>query len=265
VLRIACFPSVDEEGRPAIESHWADTEDVNLPKDTFVILVAGKNHEEKGGEVSEAALNEVFSWLRITSKQWWIGRPTEAISGNLHFVIPLKKGGHAKDQPWATGRQVAPNEGTVRVSCDIWSDALDKVSNGVAPNHIDTILSDAIYYYFTRDFRTAILLSCSIAELERDRIIADKKLSKNDLKAADTDVLKQLSLGFGGALGRNMAVEAPMAFSFLRACWAARGLVAHGKPLVWNIDGKILPFTDYPADEFLSNLDAVKVWLNSIT
>jgi hypothetical protein len=264
-LRVAILPNIGDDGKPGLRQVWGDSNPIsNLPKDTFLILVSGDDYAERGERAAEEALQAVFVWLRVLTKQWWIGRPSEALTGNVHYGVPLTEGGIVKEQPWASGKGTSPSDGTLRVSSPMWRDVLDRVRMDDTPDPISVLFTDSIYYYFCGDYRTALLLTCAIAELERDRIIEAKGVTKNDLKASDTDILKQLSTGLGRAIGRNMATEAPDAFAFLKACWVARGAVAHGKPLIWVFNGKTTQFTDYPSAEFIGKLESMTKWLKSV-
>ena len=264
--RMAVLPTVAEDGSPTLVQIWGDD---NIAKarchvDTYPIYVSGKGHDEKGGKAAHDALCAVFLWLRVLTKQWWIGRPTEAMTGNLHYVVPLAPGRHVEDSPIVTGQGTAPSTGTVRVDRSLWEAVLGKVSRGDAPDPIAVIFADVNYYLFIKEYRTVLLLTCSIAELERDRIIESLHLTKNDLRSGSTDILKHLSTGLGRTIDRNLAQESPIAFEFLKSCWIARGDVAHGRELQWIEGDERKRFEDVPTKEFVMKLEQLIEWLRSV-
>jgi hypothetical protein len=266
VLRLAVLPSIAEDGSPMLQQVWGDdVTAADLHKDTFSILVHGNDdHGGRGQEIARAVLQSAFVWLRVLTKQWWLGRPSEAITGNLHFSVPVIQGGVVKDAPAAVGKKTTPSPGTLRVSPALWVDVLNKVAAGTEPDSIRVLAADASYYYFTEDYRTALLITCSIAEIERDRIIDVIGAKKKDMRVNDTDILAHVVSGFERAIGRNMKTEEPEAFWFLKACWIARGHMAHGKPLIWRYKDKVGDFSKYRASDFVERLELLVGWLKSV-
>lgn len=264
VLRMAVLPTLGDDGLPALMPVWGeDGARTKLHADTFPIMVAGKGHSERGAHVAHNALRDTFVWLRILTKQWWIGRPTEAITGNLHFIVPMSTGGRVTDKPYPFGSQVSPNIGTQRVTFELWESVLKRVARAEKPKIADILLSDASYFYFAKEYLTALILACSMAEIERDRIVETNTLSKQDLRAAPTDLLKHLSSGLDGCIGRDLKREDPDSYEFLKACWIARGNVAHGKPLLWVLNGKKNNFDDLKG-EFSTGLNKLLTWLRTV-
>ena len=61
-----------------------------------------------------------------------------------------------------------------------------------------------------------------------------------------------------------MEEEEIESFRFLRTLWVARGNVAHGKELLWLVNGKKTPFQDVPSAEFFDGASKVTRWLASL-
>ena len=117
IMRLAVLPAIGEDGKPALQQYWGDdpTHKEDLPKDTFFVRASGSSVDKFGAIAAESVLNELFDWLRVLSRQWWIGRPTEAITGNQHLVVPLHDHTTIKDHPVVMGRGTTPSLGTLKV------------------------------------------------------------------------------------------------------------------------------------------------------
>lgn len=265
VLAMSVLPSLDANGQPALQAYWSkDQPTDDLPRDTVMVVARGIDHATKGETQAAEIVSEIFLWLRHLTRQWWIGRPSEALTGNLHTVIGLKAGDVINGWPTGRSRQVSPNEGTKRVDEDVWTTAILNVVAGKSPERIDNLKSDANYYFFIREYQTAIIVLCSIFEIMIAEIIRSKNLKKHDLQVGGVDLLGQVTKGFEKAVGRNLQKERPSSYDFVKSCWIARGKVAHGKPLVWFVKGKKLPVTDLSATKFSDEIDHVIEWLRSI-
>lgn len=264
LLRMVALPTLDEEGHPTLLLITGDeSPPANLPADTISIFVAGEGHETEGAAVSGDKLEQLLVWLRVLSRQWWIGRPTEAVTGNLHLIVPIGVGG-VPHLPYSTGKQTTPDVGTKFVSPEMWSEAIDYVEKGQEPPAADRILANSRYHYFSEDFELAIILVCTAFEGERDRILDKARLKKSELKTAGADIVGQVSNGFSRVFGRSLLKEEPDNFAFLKTCWTARGSVAHGKPLVWIKNGEHHSFSEYPSTEFFDRAEAVIAWLRTL-
>lgn len=264
-LRLAVIPQIDDDGNPALMTVVGDEnpEWSKFPRDTIAVAVYGDDAMDKGASLAEQVVRDLFSWLRILTKQWWVGRPAEGITGNLHAAFQLSQEDHTTGSPVLLARQTSPPEGARRVSTEVWETAFSKIREHALPKFSDTAISNAQFLYFSGEHELCIINICTSLEIERDIVLENKGIAKNALKS-DTDILKHLSLDFERIFSRNLKNEHPRLFDFLRSLWIARGNVAHGKNLVWIQNGSRVKFRDIPPPEIFSQVEKIARWITSM-
>ncbi|HET9638681.1 MAG TPA: hypothetical protein VFP12_05705 [Allosphingosinicella sp.] len=232
--RLAIYPAIGDDGSPTLKQVWGDDIDVTEYKDTFPIVVVGEGFDGPGQGIAEAFLQRVFAWLRVWTFQWWIGRPSEALNGNMHFATPvIKKGDHIQleSSPYVHGRGVAPQAGTRKVTRSLWKQACVNARDNLDPDIALSVEQDVHYYYGFGQQSTTIILVCSLFEILRDRALERHGVNLSELNTGSTDLLKHLSVGFGHVFEKDLSKELPVHFNFVKSCWIARGHAAHGKPM----------------------------------
>lgn len=266
MLRVAVLPDIGSGGEASLKAIWSDeqAEYANLPADTIAVVVYGPDVSNGGDKVAEKVVAQIFEWLRSSTRQWWIGRPTEAITGNLHTVLPLDGPRQCSGFPEGRARQTSPSEGALRVDASTWSSAIAKVRENKTPTSRQLLLADAVYYYFIRDYRATMIMLCGGYELARDDVLERNSVAKTRLKSSATDLIKHVSLDFGDIFSRSLKVEEPELFAFLKSLWIARGHLAHGKPMMWVEDGKQVEFSALAREHFVAKSERVFDWFDSI-
>lgn len=266
-LRLAVFPAFVEGGTPGLRSHIDLPEgegslEPDAPPDTFLVHVYGKN-EGNGAQLAEEIINNLLSWLRVMTLQWWIGQPSEPVSGNLQLRFSLSAERHIDGFPTPRCRATTPGEDARPVSPDMWLQALEKVQQERQPPRHKLLLLDAEYNYFSGNYSVCIILVISAFEIIRNKIL-ETQMARSAVKKIGTDILKHVKELFEEKFKRNLEKEKPECFEFLRACWVARGHVAHGKELLWRWGGGEMNFKDYPANKFFQQVRTIEIWLSSI-
>ena len=235
--------------------------DPTLPPDSVALIAPGQNLESVLHELGKQFIPRLVSWLRVSTKQWWIGQATELLTGNLHFELDIGPQGQLAPLCAPRSRQATAPLDMKEINQEIWLNAVSRSAKGEEPQWVDVMRCDIYSAYHNADYRMAILLTCCWVELLRDEILdlANKRLS--DLKTSSTDLLKHVSVGFGRLFQYDMSIERPEEFAFLGACWVARGDLAHGRPLSWKLNAT-RNFGDMPAAEFYDRMDAIEAWIS---
>jgi hypothetical protein len=84
-LNLVSFPTVTPENVIETRVLWGRDGAIEhscLPKDTLAVRVVGKGHDAVGDHLAGECVKELLDWLRVQSRQWWIGKSYEGISGN---------------------------------------------------------------------------------------------------------------------------------------------------------------------------------------
>jgi hypothetical protein len=214
-------------------------------------------------DLSKDFVPRLVGWLRVQTKQWWIGQSTERQTGNLHYEFEIGPKGELGPTFAPRGRQSTAPLDMLSIDQEIWFNAVSNAAKRIDPKWTDVMRCDIYACYHAADDRMAILLSCCWIELLRDEVLTIAGIRLSQLKTSSTDLLKQLSVGFKAAFGRDMSIEQKDKFNFLRACWIARGDLAHGRPMPWKMEG-VENFRDLPAENFHQSLDGIGAWLTDV-
>lgn len=84
------------------------------------------------------------------------------------------------------------------------------------------------------------------------------------MKTSSTDLLKHFSIGFNNVFGRDLSVDRPRDFEFLRSCWIARGHAAHGNKIYWISDGKYQKFFGNDVNDSFNRIESIIQWIKGI-
>lgn len=262
-LRISAHPMF-RSGDIGFNMYWGDDKShyASLPKDTFVVHVYGKDHDRLGSIIAQELVSRVLKWLSILSQQWWIGRSSEALTGNLHLALPMIDYGHIQGAPVPHVKQTTASRRTCVISPEMWAEAFEKSIKRIEPDIGDVLLVDAQYSFFSGNILLLFISVCSSFELMRDDVLSRRRTVDSSFKSSD--LLVHMSKGFEKLIGRNLEKEQPEKFAFVKACWVARGHVAHGKNLYWNYNGKSTNFSQVDVGWFFEEVRAVQAWLRSL-
>jgi hypothetical protein len=265
LLRLTAFPQIEEDGKISVKLIWGDEEEYygSLPPDTIMSLVYGDGAMSAQKVVADL-IEEIFSWLRVVTRQWWLGRPTEAITGNAHLNIPMSGERNASGQPVPTVKQTTAFADTEKITATMWSEVIERVRLGRRPRTSDLFLSDATYLLIVGEVRAAIVIFCGAIELARDEALDRRGVSKAKLRSGATDVLKHLSVDFGALLGRNLRSEAPALYDSLKTLWICRGHLAHGQRAVWREGDKNVDFPQGAVAIIPDQVRAIISWIQAV-
>jgi hypothetical protein len=176
-LRMSAFPLVGGIdvglttycGDEGIAKHF-------LPRDTLVVSVYnGGDHSQS---IAESVETDLLTWLRVLSQQWWIGMPSENVTGHLHLTMRLTGYRQIDGIPIPQTRQTTADPHIRPVDASIWKDAVGRVARNVQVDVEELLFLDAQHSYFARDWLSAMVRLCASWEIQRDSIIARKGISK---------------------------------------------------------------------------------------
>lgn len=233
-----------------------------LPPDTFVVIAPGAALTSVLDRLAIEFVPKLLDWLRVLSRQWWIGQPTERHTGNMHFEFEINEKGEMGPHFGVRGRQATAPDDMRLIGHEIWLDAVSAAAKGDLPKLTDTMRCDIAAAYFNRDDRMTIILTCCWIELLRNAALDRGSKRVSDLKAGPTDLLKHLSMGTERLAGRDLSKDEPDAFALLRACWISRGHLAHGNSASWDLNGSKV-FRDLPAADFFDLLGKIEAWIEA--
>lgn len=262
-LQAVAVPAIGADGTSAmtLKAGRGTEFEPTAPPDTLLFIVHETDENYPTDDLQAEVIDPFLQMLRVTTKQWWIGRNIEKQTGNLHFTFQIT-GTNQLGQFFApVCTQTAPDAAMHLITRKIWEDCLHRVLTGQLPPWDQTILADIEYYKSNKEYLTSMLLICGWTEVERDLVLEHRGIKLSALNVSSTDLLKQLSVGFGSALGANLQVDLPREFELLRTFWRSRGGFAHGKPFEWEFEGiqNLRDFRELPA--LLNN---IREWFGSL-
>lgn len=264
-LQAAVFQGIptDEGATLHTRASRGNEYDPSLPPDTFVLVAPGSALQSVLEQISNKFVPKLLDWIRVLSNQWWVGQPTERQTGSIHFEFEINANGQLGPHFSPRARQATAPTNLKLVGQEMWLSAVSAAAKGQSPKLVETMRCDISASYHNGDHRMAIILSSCWMELLRDAVLDRTTKRLVELKTSQTDLLKQVSVGFQNIYDRNLSVENPKVYAFVRACWIARGHLAHGRDALWSLDGT-KQFGDYPAADFHQNLDSVSEWFENI-
>ncbi len=267
-IQMAAFPGAPTSEGATI-SYWngpmdhPSTDAPELPRDTIVAVLHGSDSGSHGDSIERHLLRPFLEWLRALTDQWWIGRSFEGICGPLHFIAPVDENGQVVGKPTAIARVSTSGARFALVDADIWKRAADNAVARTPPGEW-ALATDAKFMFASAEVRSGIVLACSAFEAARDRVLEQHNLALKSLKCSSTDLLKQLSKGFGDCFGRNLEQEQPEIFDQLKAFWIGRGDAAHGRSAQWRLKDQVIPLDFAPLSVLTSSIDGILNWICSV-
>lgn len=256
-LEISALPTI-KDGKTGVALCWGnDAEPPQSYVDTILVHVYGGADRD---QVADQFVSRMLVWLRLKSRQWWIGKSSEPLTGNKHLAIELRAFNQAHGYPIMLAKQVTPSQDTLAVSPCIWNAAIMLASGTESPDVGELLCSEAQYNYHSGNLVMCFISVCSSFEMMRDEVTKRRKCP--GLKG--TDLLVHLSRTFEGFIARNLEKERPSDFEFLKSCWIARGHLAHGNAIVWRHNGVRSDFSKVKAEWFFDKVKAIHAWLRSL-
>lgn len=264
-LQINAMSSFTEDGKLGLNrfASRGTNYDRTLPPDTLCLIAVGEDSEIILDILNKKFVPLLIDWLRVLSKQWWIGQSSEDISGHLHFQFQITPEGEFGNEYIPLVSQTLASADYKFINEEIWMDAISKASKSECPEYQDIVELDIYQRYAIKDYRSAILLFCCYLEMYRDKTLEEKSIRVRDLKTSSTDILKQLSIGFQAVLDRNLENEEPQLFEIIKSCWISRGHFTHGKPFYWKFNDIEL-IEDMPGGFLSDALTNIRTWFESL-
>ena len=255
IFALAAHPAINEDGIPGITLSNEHAPLDSLPRDTFPIVITHDNWR-KFLPVAEGMLADLHGRIRLATGQWWVGRPSEHLTGNCHVTLDADANGVTLI-PSPTCRQTRPFENTQRLSPTIWGSLFDDLAADRKVSTPHLLESDAVYFYAIKEFRISLITLATAFESARDLLSERLRISFKG-----TDILKHLSVNLESRAGRNLETENADLYEFLKRVWIARGNLAHGRNLLWGSAG--VQFGDQPAEHFFQPAKRLLDWCDTV-
>lgn len=267
-VQVASFAAPATAAGATVNYWFGPTEDVqpdgpDLPADTLIVTVHGTESGNVGELIEARILRPFLEWLRALTDQWWIGRSYERISGPLHFIAPVDEANRVLGQPTPIASMATGGSRMVAVDADIWAEAARKAVAG-DPSAERGLATDAKYMFVSKEFRSGAILACCAFEAARDGILGRAGIKLKRLACSPIDLEEHLAVGFESAFGRNIAKERPELAKLLQAFWVARHNAAHGKKIIWRLNGRHIPIESVTVTDFTNGIDEILGWLETI-
>lgn len=214
---IPCFsilPKVSSDTGQLLleERHETDSEYATEYPDTLIIFCNNGNKKYNTEIVCKQFVSEWTRWLRILSKQYWIGRSFDfgvEVVNKLPVTRDMKIGHEItslSNNFYVSGLDI------LNINNNMLIHAARQFKNGVLPNSIDILNSDLNFYLSIGQFETAIIQCCCVIELCRNSKLKEFSISKSKMRMPPNDLLKHLSSGFENIFDRNLLKEDAVLF-----------------------------------------------------
>lgn len=268
-LRASTFPGVSTSAG-ATADYWFGPSDVLPPNapippaDTILVTYWGPASPNEGVHLERYIVRPFLEWLRVLTRQWWIGRSIEGVNGALHFIAPQDEQGRNVGSPTPVVRMTTAGLGMTPVTDEIWIEAWRRTLAQEVPPASRSLEMDADYMIASEEYRSGVILACSAIEAARDDVLTRVGAKHADMKTSATDLLKHLSVGLENVVRANLESERPELFQLTTAFWRARGEAAHGRPVYWRIGGNVSPIEDVDFGTIADNLAHIIEWLESV-
>jgi hypothetical protein len=266
VYRVNAIPTLCPEkgvGLMVIPNDSKPNNVKNAP-DTIYVHARGDIDDRYASRIAATIVNNAFEWLRIASDQWWIGRPGEALTGNLHVQMPADENGNVIDLPRPLCKQYTSSLEMKYVDKDMWEACVRKsIADSQPPPHL-SLLSETKFNLHSGQYKYGILSGVSAIEIFRDLILSEGNCDISNMRTNTTDLLKHLTVGFNNLYGRNLQTEMEPSYEFLKSLWICRGNIAHGKPLRWIEGGKEVRFDQSIVARISGGLEAIVRWMQTV-
>jgi hypothetical protein len=222
---------LNSEGKVQLSTdHGAEIPSDNRFPDIFRLTVFSAENRLNAGNIVSAFLDNLYAWLRVETRQYWIGRSIES-SYSVVSAFPIKSDGIIGHDASAYGPSFYVSRlDILPVTFNILLNCARRVMLGSLPTISDRAKTDFDFYMSAGLFDSAIILATSLIEIERDLLLERVGKKIKSMGTSSTDLLKHLSIGMNAITGRDLQREEPELFSFLSKIWIARGHLAHGKP-----------------------------------
>ena len=233
------------------------------PPDTLLVTYHGPNSPNEGPNIERYILGPFFEWLRVLTRQWWVGRSIEGVTGALHFIALLNKEDANVGSPTPVVRFTSAGPEMQPISNTTWIAAWERVFRSEIPPAEKVLEMDANFAIASREFRSGIILACGAIEAARDALLNRLGIKLSAMKTSRTDLLKHLSVGFEKVLGASLKDDRPDLFDLATAFWCARGEAAHGRPVRWRLTHKDVPIEDVEFGTISDNLAHILRWIGA--
>ncbi|KEO91765.1 hypothetical protein EH31_03585 [Erythrobacter longus] len=269
-LQVAAQPETNADASASIQFYGgygegdqlADEAKV-LPADSLRVRVFTNDLTDFYEKVPKYVVEPLLDGVRNLTGQWWGGRSYEAVTGALHFIIPVNAESTLEGSAIPICGVRTASDDLVPLDAALWK----KASNYIGFKQSSswrTLELQAYHNFASRDYFGSCVLGCGAIESLRDQILDKAGKKKSDFNTSETDLLKHLSIGLGTLFGRNLRDEEPETFEQLRAIWIARGDAAHGRRPKWITKSGAVPLEDLAPEVFNRGLSRVLRWCQTV-
>lgn len=224
-------------------------------KSTSVILSCGSEFESKslqyfpmdslridvlGGSGSpdeaSALVHNLLDWIKVETKQWWIGRELPMGGRNyLRSIIPITRSGHFLNRPEGMGGFTTMRGDELPMCSMIWSRVLKRLEQNAEPEDYQFLLLDAKYHNAVNEPRRAVIDAAVACEQATERTFVSivegqwGKKFKHGKFFTKYDLVKHINQDMKNLIGCEFSGADPDANAGIDLLWKCRGDLAHGK------------------------------------
>ncbi|MEA2574600.1 MAG: hypothetical protein QOH93_1898 [Chloroflexia bacterium] len=277
LMRMAAVPQLglNAEGMARVvmtlDTEWKDPPE-QLPMDSLRIDVFPEDPSslqvEEGwpqfGVETQTVVSLLMEWLRVYSKQWWIGRPAGAITGHGRNTFPIDANGLMLHEPAGglEGLRVVEGDELV-VDEELWKAAVDKLEQEMEPPLQEVLLLDARYHLTSGDIRRAIMDAATACEVARDQAFSRIGIR---LSESDNDLLRHRRKDVRDRNRPSYQSDEPDHYASIDELWVARGKIAHGNAPRYRDKsaGAMRPIDDQKMGELRKSAEHLVRWLDKL-
>lgn len=214
-------------------------------------------------------IQSLIDQLRLTTKQWWIGRSAASLLSYYRNSIQVTVNGRAAGDPETSAASPRVRGDESAVTPAVWENALDAVEEGRRPPEYKFQILDARYFAAIGDIRRSVLDSAIACEeairLTYERLWPDEGPQFRTGRVWEgTGIDDYLSDDLERYVGRSYRDEHPESFRRIEDLWKARGNIAHGGDANFRRDGQVHRVDQDTAWSFQDAVERCITWLNGI-
>ena len=245
-----------------------------MPSD-FIRMDVYAESEDDGLRHSVVLLERLNELIRWRTRQWWVTRSSDGLSGATLTSFPVTEAGSisARSRNLSAGvRSYTMNGDEKPLSNGDWQQVLRDIDEGTYPPIGHVLLFDARYFHSIGDLRQAVIQADAACEIVKEQTFETLWTQRNPGKLYDPerrndllrnwDLPRHIDAKFANHFGRSYRQEHPAQWTIIDQLWQARNNVAHGAENTFGDPPESV--TPTHVRDFLAAADHCISWLESL-
>jgi hypothetical protein len=196
-------------------------------------------------------VTRLLEWIRVLTRQWWIGQPPTLISERITF--PINPTGEPLQSAYGNSGPVMMYGDEEALTVKHWTRAMDHLADGCEPPAADVLLLDARFHASAGLLRRAILdaaVACEEALVSEAARVWSRSAPEVEFRPGrvfrGTDLTTRLDEDLKRLSGISLKEQNPDLFERISLLWRTRHACAHtnratvpaeGGPRALDVDG----------------------------